>query len=100
VPCNALCVFLAKHEKDGLPIDAQAARRFLEVCVPEGKDDPAVSHNAAGVHLLLGEVDRAFAYLEQARSRGYDMRVIRKDAVFRPLADDPRFLELVAGTRG
>jgi len=95
--CNALCVFLAKHEDDGLPIDAGAARRLLDVCVREGKTDPSIFHNAAGVHLLLGEVDRALSYVKEAKSHGYDMRAVRTDSVFRPLADDPRFVALVGG---
>jgi uncharacterized protein (UPF0335 family) len=49
--------------------------------------------------LLLGDVDRALSYVKEAKSHGYDMKTIRTDSVFRPLADDARFVALVGGRR-
>ena len=51
----------------------------------------------AGVHMALGEVDEAFAHLEQAYAdRHRDLCWIKSSGIWDPLRSDPRFRDLIA----
>ena len=75
--------------------DRAGARRILEQLAETSKQRYTPAHAFAIVHLGLGEVDEAFAWLKKA----YDERVlrlayIRRDGIWDSVRTDPRFEEL------
>ncbi len=59
-------------------------------------DDPVLVGNVARLYVMVGEYDRAFVYLKQARDLGFAFKGWAvNDPDLAPLRDDPRFQELL-----
>lgn len=91
--CNALWVRMEDNSK--LPLDRAQAERFLASALPHGPHNPAIYYNAACLYMELGQIDQVLANLHLAIHHRYDKpEQMRSEAMFRPIADDPRFLAI------
>jgi tetratricopeptide (TPR) repeat protein len=67
----------------------------------EFPDDPTVLFNLACAESLLGRTDDAIGHLEQSIANDESFRELaRTDTDFDPIREEPRFRELLKGTRG
>lgn len=72
----------------------EALQVHLQVATLPGLE-PTGLYNAACAYARLGNVERAFEFLERAQQVGFlDLDVIRADPDLQTLHDDPRFAEL------
>jgi len=85
---------------DGLAITyarmgrAEDARAMLQDIEARAEESPGLMLNVARIYANLGEVDRAFAWMERAEAVRPDrMLGINADPALAPLRDDPRFDE-------
>ncbi|MDX1569501.1 MAG: hypothetical protein R3200_03385 [Xanthomonadales bacterium] len=60
-----------------------------------GRDDDHLAYWTAQLHALEGDADKVLSALERAVQRGFrSLHVLRRDPVFAPVRDAPRFVEL------
>ncbi len=93
--CNALWVRMEDNSK--LPLDRAQAERFLAHALPHGPRNPAIFYNAACLYMELGQPDHVLSNLRLAIAHRYDKpEQMRDEPMFRPLANDPRFIAIFA----
>jgi len=87
--------FLALAQSQAREGDRREAHSTLDRI--ERKPDSGVSlTRLAKVHVALGETDAAIALLQRAyREHDPDVAIMKYDPAYAPLADDPRFQQLV-----
>lgn len=79
--------------KAGRVVEARAVARELEAMWPTGQVSPT---HIALVHAALGELDRAFYWLEKAlETRDVALRDSIRMVMFAELRDDPRYTDLL-----
>lgn len=72
----------------------ERASRYLARALPVGRRHPAIFYNAALVAIELGGLEAALAHVRDAVRYGHPrVEVLRREAVFRSVAHDPRFAE-------
>ncbi len=93
---NSVCQALLGHAlaRGGQVTEARQVLQQLQA-VAQSRYIPPLNH--AFVHLGLGEVDEAFAFLEQAYDERSSWLVsLNVEPLFDPIREDPRFTGLVA----
>lgn len=79
---------------------AAAAERYARERIAAGDDTPEQRVEMAAVAALRGEADAAAEWLEQAFEAGYrDYGFLEHDPIFRPRANDARFMRVLERMR-
>jgi len=84
------------HAKTG---DARRARELLSQALAIAPSEVNVLFSAAEVSSVIGDREKALDYLERTIQVGYPHFEIQANPEFAKLRDDPRFRNLLAGTK-
>ena len=77
-----MALWVIQESNTKIPLDRERARRFLRACLPHGKQNPAIFHNAACVYAELGDVDGVVAQIRSLKAQRYDaLDAVRKDCL-------------------